>query len=240
MKIFRRFRESVIQGNGLRKYLLYAIGEIILVVIGILIALGINNRSEQRKKEQETHRTAELVWIQLAQDATDIRQILKQYRYYDKVADTILVHTKKGEPLPENCKNCFNLLFGIQLPVISERISNLVERNTLVEGEIEAKLLQIDLRYKEMIINSREQNTLIINTLQDNLSYLKEEYGWFSEFIQTQQCASESCIDYFLNSEDYRNRVAYYRFLGIESYLGNLSKFLCEIEKDYEELSNIL
>lgn len=39
--------------NKLSKYLLYAIGEIILVVIGILIALNINNQNEQRIKEEK-------------------------------------------------------------------------------------------------------------------------------------------------------------------------------------------
>ena len=38
--------------NKFSKYLIYAIGEIILVVIGILIALQVNNLNEQNKKEQ--------------------------------------------------------------------------------------------------------------------------------------------------------------------------------------------
>lgn len=49
IKIFRKFRQKYIAGNSVVKYLLYAIGEIILVVIGILIALQINNWNEERK-----------------------------------------------------------------------------------------------------------------------------------------------------------------------------------------------
>ena len=50
IKIFRHFRKSLIleTGNN-RRYLKYAIGEIVLVVIGILIALQINNWNENRK-----------------------------------------------------------------------------------------------------------------------------------------------------------------------------------------------
>jgi hypothetical protein len=40
---FRRIRQSLLAQNKISKYLLYAIGEILLVVIGILIALSINN-----------------------------------------------------------------------------------------------------------------------------------------------------------------------------------------------------
>ena len=43
MKIFRKIRQDLLAQRKTRKYLKYAIGEIILVIIGILIALQINN-----------------------------------------------------------------------------------------------------------------------------------------------------------------------------------------------------
>ena len=55
MKFFRKIRQQLVVEKKLRNYLLYAIGEIILVVIGILIALAINNGQQKRileKKEQ--------------------------------------------------------------------------------------------------------------------------------------------------------------------------------------------
>ncbi len=55
IKVFRKIRQTMIKENKASKYLLYAIGEIILVVIGILIALGINNWNSQNKaKKTET------------------------------------------------------------------------------------------------------------------------------------------------------------------------------------------
>lgn len=48
IKFFRHIRQSMIDQNRAYKYLLYAIGEIILVVIGILIALQINNWNSDR------------------------------------------------------------------------------------------------------------------------------------------------------------------------------------------------
>ncbi len=55
LKFFRRIRRTLLSENKFSNYFLYAIGEIILVVIGILIALQINNWNEhkkERKKEQ--------------------------------------------------------------------------------------------------------------------------------------------------------------------------------------------
>jgi hypothetical protein len=54
IKFFRKIRQNSIKDNKITNYLKYAIGEIILVVIGILIALSINNWNENRKE-----RTAE-------------------------------------------------------------------------------------------------------------------------------------------------------------------------------------
>ena len=46
IKFFRHIRKSLLEENKMGKYFKYAIGEIILVVIGILIALQINNWNE--------------------------------------------------------------------------------------------------------------------------------------------------------------------------------------------------
>ena len=49
IKFFRKIRQNLLSENKFSKYLIYAIGEIVLVVIGILIALQINNWNENRK-----------------------------------------------------------------------------------------------------------------------------------------------------------------------------------------------
>jgi hypothetical protein len=53
IKFFRKIRQGLIAESKFSKYLLYAIGEIVLVVIGILIALQLNLNSENRKLDAE-------------------------------------------------------------------------------------------------------------------------------------------------------------------------------------------
>ena len=53
IKFFRKIRQKMLTENKVSKYILYAIGEIVLVVIGILIALSINNWNENRKLRNE-------------------------------------------------------------------------------------------------------------------------------------------------------------------------------------------
>lgn len=53
IKFFRKIRQNLLMENKTGKYFKYAIGEIILVVIGILIALSINNWNEHRNEKNQ-------------------------------------------------------------------------------------------------------------------------------------------------------------------------------------------
>ena len=59
LKFFRSIRRKLLAEGSFRKYLVYAIGEILLVVIGILIALQVNNWNESRN-----NRAAERKYLQ--------------------------------------------------------------------------------------------------------------------------------------------------------------------------------
>ena len=54
LRFFRQFRQRLLTQNKFSKYLLYAVGEILLVVIGILIALQIDNWNDWRKDRQQS------------------------------------------------------------------------------------------------------------------------------------------------------------------------------------------
>ncbi len=53
IKFFRKIRQKLLSKSKFSQYLIYAIGEIVLVVIGILIALQINNWNAEQKTEKE-------------------------------------------------------------------------------------------------------------------------------------------------------------------------------------------
>ncbi len=59
IKFFRKIRQDLLAEGKIGKYLKYAVGEIVLVVIGILIALQINNWNENRKNSIEERATLE-------------------------------------------------------------------------------------------------------------------------------------------------------------------------------------
>ena len=53
IKFFSRIRKRLLTENKFSKYLLYAVGEIILVMVGILLALQVNNWNEEKKRRIE-------------------------------------------------------------------------------------------------------------------------------------------------------------------------------------------
>ena len=60
IKFFRKIRRKIIAENKFNKYLIYAVGEIVLVVIGILIALQINNWNVKQNQQAKIKEYAKL------------------------------------------------------------------------------------------------------------------------------------------------------------------------------------
>lgn len=73
-KFFQRIRKKLSESGKVRSYLIYAIGEIVLVVIGILIALQINNWNEEYKDRQ----LEQAYYCKLLEDITQDQVLLKK------------------------------------------------------------------------------------------------------------------------------------------------------------------
>ena len=78
IKFFRKIRQNLLSEGKTGKYFKYAIGEIILVVIGILIALQINNWIENRKQNKTEKEFITSVKNDLKQDKAFIQLIIGQ------------------------------------------------------------------------------------------------------------------------------------------------------------------
>lgn len=71
---FKKLRQQLLSENKFYKYLLYALGELILVVIGILIALQINNWNNRRIEKQEESQQYRNIKQQIVQDSVALRE----------------------------------------------------------------------------------------------------------------------------------------------------------------------
>ena len=94
IKFFRKIRYDLMEKNKTGKYFKYAIGEIILVVIGILIALSINNWNSKRIEKREEISSYKNIKRQINDDKGVISGIIdyndlyyKQYEYANQVIE---------------------------------------------------------------------------------------------------------------------------------------------------------
>ncbi|WP_432277879.1 DUF6090 family protein [Microcosmobacter mediterraneus] len=92
---FRRLRQKLLSENKFSKYLMYAIGEIILVVIGILIALQVNNWNEKRKAKAKFTNTIEQVYNALDSDYNYFSRSHFNLGYQMKLIDSLIYHPLK-------------------------------------------------------------------------------------------------------------------------------------------------
>ncbi|MCA0154277.1 DUF6090 family protein [Winogradskyella vincentii] len=78
IKFFRKIRQRLLSEGETRKYFKYAIGEIFLVVIGILLALQINNLNENRKNKLQEEKYLKGILENINDDISELNSLLER------------------------------------------------------------------------------------------------------------------------------------------------------------------
>ncbi|WP_223033783.1 DUF6090 family protein [Hanstruepera marina] len=157
IKFFRKIRQNLLMENKTSKYFKYALGEIFLVVIGILIALQINNWNENRKKHQLKVFYMNSIKNDLTKDTLDINHIIKLQRADNKASDEYLNRMLDTLSTIDTIINIAKNEYDFKFTVKREYANNTF--NTLIStGNIE--LLDKELTQKLMDLNSIQQDQL--------------------------------------------------------------------------------
>jgi len=125
IKYFRHIRKDLINTGKISKYFKYAIGEIILVVIGILLAVQINNWNENRKTQNTVNTTITLLKDEIN---TNLKSINSVTEYHIMVRDTIdkLEKPRSTNELPKT----MSFWEGMRAP----RLQNAAFQTTIQSG----------------------------------------------------------------------------------------------------------
>ena len=92
---YRKIRKKMADDNRPLKYMRYAIGEIILVVIGILIALQINNWNENRKTKLRSQVYINEIVNDLIHQHLNFDRVIQLYEYIEKRGTRIKEKSKE-------------------------------------------------------------------------------------------------------------------------------------------------
>lgn len=98
IKIFRQIRWQLAGSQQTRKYFKYAVGEIILVVIGILIALQINNWNEERKNSIRENKLKLALYEEFEKDLKQLEQKIEIRNIIIKSSVKLLHYIDSGKP----------------------------------------------------------------------------------------------------------------------------------------------
>ncbi|MBO3118020.1 hypothetical protein J4050_14780 [Winogradskyella sp. DF17] len=188
IKFFRRIRQQLLDENKTGKYFKYAIGEIVLVVIGILIALQINNWNENRKNE--------------IAEADYYCRILEDFERNEKLIDEtakIITHKiKLCKVLLLDLNNFPNNRSTILNDFVTALRQDVFVPSTITFDELTAsgKLeLLSDIKLKNRLIQHSTYLNNILNLLQENRNLITDRMDDF-----------ESISDFGLQDIAYLNR----------------------------------
>jgi hypothetical protein len=116
IKFFRHIRKKLLSENKFSKYFIYAIGEIFLVVIGILIALAINNNNEENKTKIKELNYLTGIKSDLQLNIIQLNNYIETRETSVSSAETILdFFNNKKEPTPDEF-NYHNLNVQVWYP----------------------------------------------------------------------------------------------------------------------------
>jgi len=90
LPVFNKIRKSLIPAEGLKRYLIYAVGEILLVMIGILLAVEVTNWNDERKLDQQFHNGLFRAYNEILRETQQIHYFVEVNQYALQMCDSLL------------------------------------------------------------------------------------------------------------------------------------------------------
>ena len=173
IKFFRKIRQNLLSENKFSKYLIYAIGEIILVVIGILIALQINNWNENKKLDYKRQNYYNQLVDDLQKDkAILLENISRTDSLKTGYSEYLKTFSDKTLTVDQMTKNLF------QLPLAANLIS--FNSSTFESLEISGDLKIIPEVLRNKLLDLNREEGLLEERIKGNgtiqVDFLKEYY----------------------------------------------------------------
>ena len=240
INFFRKIRQQLLTQNKVSKYLLYAIGEIVLVVIGILIALTVNNNNEQRKTEEKIATIFEEI---LDEISFDIRKINNATAFYQQ-KDSLTYLVLNGKLTDENYKNntparLFDLTIAIRIiHLTSNAYSNLLP----LSNDAPAKYTEILKELRQLYdINKKRVDFIDSHIYELAIENSKNQiynYPWATLQIPNNQ--NKKYIEYLLHDNNYKAIVLFQYELNLMEHLRLALYYKIRAISCYRQIAKIL
>ncbi len=237
LKFFRKIRQKLLSENRFSKYLIYALGEIFLVVIGILIALQINNWSEERKERDRLYNVYSLIAVDLRNDIQSIDEINLFYASKKDLYPRVLSDSLTAEDYLENDR-LLNLIISYPDLKISTRgfelLKDVEDSGQFGTDGLDNQIVNLYTHFKNEV--EVDVDLLSVDS-QDNIYYWKNNCDWWEGYFNGDP---KGFIEYAISSQDYQNRVTSNYVAHYVVYLPNLMNFRTEAISVLETIESTL
>lgn len=176
--LFRRIRQRLIESGSVTKYLLYAIGEILLVVIGILLALQVNNWNEGRKALNQEQQVLSALHSGFTENLGELKfdigrldttiqnlRVIMDLMLLDKVPEDTNIDSLISRTLTNPTWNPSSYVLN--------DLKNLGSISRLSDPDLQSKLFAWERHFenvKELVDSFTASNSAMIDFLRENSS----------------------------------------------------------------------
>ena len=173
IKFFRKIRQKLLMENKTGKYLKYAIGEIVLVVVGILIAVSINNWNENRKQNQSIKTSIHSLINDLKRDSIQLKRSIKGFR---QDLDMLTNFNKRLSSPKATFDTLKHIARYEYLPFFDP--SNELNRNTIISLINTGNMDFFGEKLKSEILSHNSMQLKLLKTMDENISiFLNSQYN---------------------------------------------------------------
>jgi len=201
-------RKLFLFDNKVAKYLSYALGEILLVVIGILIALQVNNWNEERKSNKVSAQTIQKLQAELSEVKSEIEEAIEVNEMILSWADSYLQSPSYVDSL--KAKHTRILLMTsyvslrVDMPVLNQELSS--DQLIREEPELTNKLRSIKIGYEEAS-SIRDISRSLWNENVIGYYFNNQLLVLYNAFLRAQDYNKDEVIS-LLYDEEFKNVIA--------------------------------
>ncbi len=231
ISLFRKIRRSLLDSGKVRRYLIYAIGEIALVMIGILLALQVNNWNEQRKDRIIEKKLLQQYRSELNYNldvATTLKQDMLDRR---KCCQLLLEAIDQKKPYHDSWSACSRVLTTSLASQLSHTVYN----------SIESKGIDVisDDSLKLSILNLHALNYQRLESRITNLVSNINDYG--RPIVRHKMKAVSSGVHVPIDYDELVKDVSLWNILQtLDGNFENIADFLDEIQNEIKEIDQLI
>ena len=208
--------------NKTGTYLKYAIGEIVLVMIGILLALQVNTWNENKKSNIKFNKLLVNVFNDLKVDLEIAQSNIDFYKNKDSLANDI-INGKLSVSDYKNNPRLNSMIFGYRGFRVTNMGYNALMQNTEnIPSEYEQLIVDLNRQYIVTAERMEISLTVFASIVKSARTRYALNFPWYS---QNDSVSNEKRWQHLANNPIYKNEARLYRRYGVRNFSGFVAGF---------------